>query len=84
MNTNAIRQKLHSYLEVADDKKVHAIYSMIEEEVESSSVEYTDELKAELDSRSENYQAGKTKVFTAEESKKRIQDIILKAKHNEL
>ena len=31
MNTNAIRQKLPGYLEVADDKKVHAIYSMIEE-----------------------------------------------------
>ncbi len=77
MNTNTIRQKLPGYLKVADDKKVHAIYSMIEEEVESSSVEYTDELKAELDNRFENYQAGKTKVFTAEESKKRIQQLIV-------
>jgi putative addiction module component (TIGR02574 family) len=84
MNTNVIRQKLHSYLEVADDKKVHAIYSMIEEEVEGSSVDYSDELKAELDNRFENYQAGKIKALTAEESKKRIQDIMLKAKHNEL
>ena len=76
MNTNVIRQKLHGYLEVADDKKVHAIYSMIEKEVEGSSVDYSDELKAELDNRFENYQAGKIKIFTAEESKKRIQQLM--------
>ena len=76
MYSNAKRQKLSGYLEVADDKKVHAIYSMIKEEVEGSSVDYSDELKAELDNRFENYQAGKRNVFTDEESKKRIQQLI--------
>ena len=31
MNSAAIRQKLHSYLEVADDKKIKAIYIMMEQ-----------------------------------------------------
>ena len=35
MTTATIRQKLHNYLEVADDKKVRAIYTMMETEVES-------------------------------------------------
>ena len=30
MNTSTIRQKLYEYIKVADDKKVIAIYTMIE------------------------------------------------------
>jgi len=49
---------------------------MIEEEVEGSSVDYSDELKAELDNRFENYQAGKIKALTEEESNKRIRQLM--------
>lgn len=33
MNTSTIRQKLYEYIRVADDKKVKAIYTIIESDV---------------------------------------------------
>lgn len=33
MTTKAIREKLVKYLQVADDKKVKAIYTMVENEI---------------------------------------------------
>jgi len=75
MDTGVIRQKLHNYFEVADDKKVKAIYTMMETEIEESGLDYTDEFKNELDRRYEDYKSDKVKMVTAEESKKRIQKI---------
>jgi len=76
MTTAAIRQKLHSYLEVADDKKIKAIYAIMEEQIEEYDEEYSDEFKAELDRRIEDYRSGKAKMITAEESKRRIDEIL--------
>ncbi|MBK8522601.1 MAG: hypothetical protein WAT20_03365 [Ferruginibacter sp.] len=76
MTTLAIRQQLHSYLEVADDKKIKAIYTMMEDEIKERAVEYTDDFKAELDRRQTAYKNGKAKIITAGESKKRIQKIL--------
>jgi heterodisulfide reductase subunit C len=49
MKTSGIRQKLHNYLEVAEDKKVKAIYTMMQESIKESAVDYSKEFKAELD-----------------------------------
>ncbi|HLF45909.1 MAG TPA: hypothetical protein VI548_05765 [Chitinophagaceae bacterium] len=76
MSTNTIRKKLHSYLEVADDKKVKAMYVMMEEVIKESAVEYSDEFKLELDRRYADYKSGKAKMITAAESKRRIQKIL--------
>ena len=78
MNTTSIRQKLHNYLEVADDKKLKAIYTIVEDAIQESEVEYTDEFKAELDRRYTAYLNGTEKTITAEESKERIMKIIQK------
>ena len=80
MTTTAIRQKLHSYLEVANDKKIKAIYTMVEEAIEETGVEYTDEFKAELDRRYSAYKNGSEKPVTAAESKKRIQKLLKSAR----
>jgi hypothetical protein len=48
MSTATIRQKLHSHLEIADDKKVKAIYAIMENEIEGSALEYSDEIKKNL------------------------------------
>lgn len=76
MTTSIIRQKLHSYLEVADDKKVKAMYVMMEGDIEESAVEYSDGFKKELDTRYADYKSGKAKIFTAAESKRRIQKLL--------
>lgn len=79
MSTRAIRQKLHSYLEVADDKKVKAIYTMMEEDIEKSAVEYTYDFKKELDRRYAYYKSGGIMV-SATEANKQIQEIVKKGR----
>lgn len=76
MKTDIIRQKLHNYLEAADDKKIKALYTIIEEDVEQYEVEYTEELKAELDRRRKNYQSGKSKAISAEKVQQRMVAIL--------
>lgn len=72
MKTAAIRQELHSYLEVADDKRVKALYASVKNEIEESKVLYSDDLKAELDNRYTAYKSGKSKPVTAQQSKRRV------------
>ncbi len=79
MNTKTIRQKLHNYLEVAEDTKVKAIYEIMERDIEASSIEYTPELKNELNSRYKDYQNGKAKIVTKSESRKRLRNAIKSA-----
>jgi hypothetical protein len=61
MTTSGIRQKLFDYLQVADDKKVEAIYSILSEEVEveANSINWGNKsFIDELDSRSADYKNG--------------------------
>ena len=76
MNITEIKQELHNYLEVADNKKLKAIYTMVENEIRESGVEYSEEFKAELDKRYADYKSGKAKMVRPAEMKKRIQNIL--------
>lgn len=76
MNTSTIRSQLHNYLEIADDKKVKAMYAIMEEEIKESFVDYSEDLKATLDERFKTYKSGEAKMITEEESKERIQKIL--------
>jgi len=75
MTTVAIRKKLSDYLKVADDKKIKAIYALVEDEIEQTELDYPAELKAELDSRLDNYKKG-TKMIGASAAKKQINKIL--------
>ena len=69
MSTADIRQKLHNYIETAQDKKVKAIFAMVEEEIEENYSHWKDELfLAELTRSEKNYLKGKTRTYTIEES----------------
>jgi hypothetical protein len=70
MKTAEIRKQLHGYLEVADDKKINAIYTMVEDEIKEAIVEYTPELKSELDNRVSYYLKGGKMISPAEMNKK--------------
>ena len=76
MTTDTIRQQLHSYLEIANDKKVKAFYTLMKEDIEESGVEYTPKLKAELDSDYAAYKKGQTKMVSSAESKRRVGKIL--------
>ena len=47
MTTSAIREKLVSYLQVADDKKVKAIYTMVEDEINTAENDWDEEFATE-------------------------------------
>ena len=70
MNTENIRQQLHGYLEIADDKKINAIYTMVEDEIKETIVEYTLEFKTEPDRRVSYYLNGGKMVSTVEMNKR--------------
>ena len=79
MNTANIRKQLHDYLEVANDKKINAIYTMVEDEIKETLIEYTPELKAELDSRV-NYYLKDGKMISPAEMNKRLRVLRKKRK----
>ncbi len=74
METTNIRQKLHKFIDTIEDRKVEAIYTLFEEEIEQDEWEYTEEFKAELDRRYEYYKNG-GKMISAAEADEQIKEI---------
>jgi len=73
MNTAAIRQKLYEYIRVADDKKVKAIFTMVENEVnEITSWQEDPTVINELHKRAAALKKGSDKGTPWEDAKKRI------------
>lgn len=75
MTTVAKRRKLAEYMQVADDKKVKAIYALFEDEIEREEIEYTEEFKTELDRRYDYYKNG-GKMISAVDADKQIKKIL--------
>lgn len=69
MSTITIRQKLHRYIETAQDKKVKAIFAMVEDEIKDDAIEWTDDFLIELNKRASDYENGKVQGRTWEEVK---------------
>ncbi len=70
MTTTAIRKKLTDYLKVADDKKVKAIYTMVEDEINTAANDWDEGFVKELKQRSKEFKNGTAKTYTWEETKK--------------
>lgn len=70
MNTVNIKEQLHNYLEIADDKKLRAFYVMVEDEITETSVSYSEAFKKELDHRVNQYLKGDKMVAPAEMNKR--------------
>ena len=75
MTTSFIRERLHHFIETAEEKKVQAIYTIFEDEINQDTWEYTDEFKAELDSRFEYYKSG-GKMVTSQEADEEIKQLL--------
>lgn len=73
MTATSIRQKLYDYIRVAEDRKVKAIYTMLEEEIEEAYDYWNDkDFVAQLDKRSADYKSGKVRGVSWEEAKAQI------------
>ncbi len=70
MNTTAIRDKLYDYIRVAEDKKIMAIYTMLEDNI-TEEIEWWNNTAfvAELEKAQEAWISGKEKSYSPAEIK---------------
>ncbi len=69
MTTTTIREKLMNYLQVADDKKLKAIYTMVEDEIDTAANDWNDDFIKELKHRSKTFIDGTARMYSWEETK---------------
>jgi hypothetical protein len=68
MTTTLIREKLYDFIRVADDKKLKAIYTILEDEIKETNDWWKDKLfLKELDNRTEALESGKDKGVSIKE-----------------
>lgn len=68
MTFTALKERLHDYIDHADEKKVKAIYTLVAEEMESSGYVYDEETLNMLEERREEYLKSNEKGLNATES----------------
>ncbi|HEY8930187.1 MAG TPA: hypothetical protein VIM55_13390 [Mucilaginibacter sp.] len=79
MTTAAIREKLHDYINIADDEKVKAIYTLLEDQVAPAMDWSEDEaFVAELDERVRRWEEGIDKAYTWAEVEASIEKLKIK------
>jgi hypothetical protein len=67
MEQASIKQKLHRYIDVADEKKLQAIYTILEDEIEGEYFYTQDEIKMFYDRRQKHLN-GESKSYTVAET----------------
>lgn len=73
MTITAIREKLQEYIKTADDKKIKAIFTLVENDIEEKYNWWEDkEFVADLDERVKRYEDGTDRGFTFEEVKEEL------------
>lgn len=70
MTTAAIRKKLEDYLKTADDKKIKAIYTMVEDEINTQANDWDEAFITEVNKRKKSFESGKAKTYSWKETKK--------------
>ncbi len=69
MSGASIREKLYDYIRVADEKKLKAIYNLLENEIEETAEWWKDvAVVKEFDKRYDNWLNQKEKAYTLEET----------------
>lgn len=68
MTITAIRTRLYDYIRIADSKKLHALYNLLENDIEVKTEWWKDEqFLDELDRRDQALESGEDKGVTLEE-----------------
>ncbi len=73
MNTETIRERLYDYIRVADDKKIKAIYTILEDTI-TERVEWWEDSRivSEFQKRYDAWNTGKEKGYTMSDIEKDI------------
>ena len=61
-----IREKLHEYIDTADEKKLEAIYTLLQDNIDSDN-EYSNSELAEIYARRSKYKNGEEQVMNTED-----------------
>lgn len=69
MGSVEIKRKLFDYIRDADNRKVKAIYTMVEKDIQEDSTIWTDEFVQDLDKRVAEFESGSINAHTWEEVK---------------
>lgn len=67
MSLTEIREQLHKYIDQADDKKIQAIYTMVEDDIHHTDVWNDESFVYELEKRVAEIESGEVKGHTWEE-----------------
>ena len=77
MDNTELRQKLHHYIENAKEKKLQAIFTMVEDEIKEAYNHWDDEgFIIALQEREQAYLKGTSKVYSVSESALRAREAI--------
>jgi hypothetical protein len=70
MTIAAKRSRLHDYIKVADDKKIEAIYTLLEDQI-APPLDWSEDAEfiAELEDRINKYNSGIEEAYTIDEAK---------------
>jgi hypothetical protein len=78
MSTANIREKLVEYIRVADNKKVKAIYVILENDIEDKNDTWTKEFTDEMLRRAEEIESGKVKSISRKDVTKKVASLAKK------
>jgi len=67
MRTTQIKQQLHDYIDSAEDKKLKAIFTLLENDI-TEGYQFSEDQKRELDRRYDDYMNGVGKTYTWDET----------------
>jgi hypothetical protein len=67
MDAAVLREKLHQYINTADEQHLTAIYVLVEDKLAQGERKYDEETMNMLYERQENYRNGISKSYTPEE-----------------
>jgi len=73
MTNAAIRQQLHQYIDLTDDKKIEALYTILQNDIDPQ-ITYDERELNILHERAEKYLKGECKTFTVSESHNMIRE----------
>ena len=76
MSSAQIRQRLYEYIRFADEKKVKAIYTMLEDEIEEKHELWTASFAAEMETRAKEMESGKVKGTDRKDVSRKAQGLL--------